>query len=299
MAGIPGAVRLVSVTVTRYRVIIEITEGMAVIIAFSLLLFLALLFALSLRGRTGHKGLAALRDWNYAHRGLHGEGKPENSMAAFRAALDSGYGIELDVRLMKDGTLAVIHDSSLKRTAGVDVRIHDLTAEDLADYRLEGTQERIPTLPQVLELFSGKAPMIIELKLGGDEYAELTRRVCEALEGYSGPYCIEAFEPKCLCWLRKNRPDIIRGQLAANYAKNKYIKVPWLKKLALTWNVCNFLTKPDFIAYRFSERNNPGLLLCRKLWKIQGVAWTLRDPKDHATAVKEGWIPIFENYHPQ
>ena len=268
------------------------------IIGLLILVLLAVLFLLSLQGRTGHKNLAALRGWNYAHRGLHGEGKPENSMAAFRAALEKGYGIELDVRLMKDGNLAVIHDSSLKRTAGADMRIQNLTIEDLPNYRLEGTDEVIPTLQQVLELFSGKAPMIIELKLAGDEYAELAMRVCDALEGYSGPYCIEAFEPKCLRWLRQNRPDIIRGQLAANYAKNKYMKVPWLKKLALTWNLCNFFTRPDFIAYRFSERKNLSVWLCRKLWKIQGVTWTLRDPADHSVAIEEGWIPIFESFNP-
>ena len=96
----------------------------------------------ALKGRTGHPGMEALKGWGYAHRGLHKEGIPENSVAAFRAALDKGYGIELDIHLMKDGNLAVIHDASLLRTAGVDVQIEDLTAEDLEDYRLEGTEEK-------------------------------------------------------------------------------------------------------------------------------------------------------------
>ena len=86
------------------------------IIGLLILVLLAVLFLLSLKGRTGHKNLAALRGWNYAHRGLHSEGIPENSMAAFKAALDHGYGIELDVHLLKDGNLAVIHDSLLNRT---------------------------------------------------------------------------------------------------------------------------------------------------------------------------------------
>ena len=102
-------------------------------------------YILSTQGRTGHPGLAALRGWNYAHRGLHDETKPENSMAAFRAALEHGYGIELDIHLMKDGNLAVIHDCSLERVAGADVKITDLTAEDLPNYRLCGTDETIPS----------------------------------------------------------------------------------------------------------------------------------------------------------
>lgn len=259
---------------------------------------LALLFVLSQMGRTGHKGLAALRGWNYAHRGLHGEGKPENSMAAFRAALDNGYGIEFDVHLMKDGNLAVIHDSSLKRTAGKDVRIEDLTLDSLSDYPLEGTQEIVPTFQQVLELFSGKAPLIIELKPERGNIAALSRAVCDALEGYSGAYCIESFDPRCVRWLRLNRPEIIRGQLAENFLKSKASTIPFVLKLAMTLNLPNFLTRPDFVAYKFADRNNLSIWLCRKLWKIQGVTWTLRDPSDHVAAVAEDWIPIFENYNP-
>ena len=129
------------------------------------IIFIALfaLYVLSLRCRRGNPQLQKLRLWAYAHRGLHGKGVPENSMAAFRLALEKGYGIELDVHLMADGNLAVIHDASLLRTAGADVQIEDLTLKDLSKYRLEGTQEQIPLFSDVLKLFDGKAPMIIEL----------------------------------------------------------------------------------------------------------------------------------------
>jgi len=259
---------------------------------------LAALFLLSQMGRTGHKGLSALRGWNYAHRGLHGEEMPENSMAAFRAALEHGYGIEFDVHLMKDGKLAVIHDSSLKRTAGTDVLIEDLVLEDLPNYFLEGTKEIIPTLQQVLKLYSGKAPLIIELKTERGNFADLSQAVCNALDGYSGPYCIESFDPRCIRWLRLNRPDIIRGQLAENFLKSKSSNIPKFLKLAMTLNLPNFLTRPDFVAYKFADRRNLSVWLCRKVWKIQGVTWTLRDPADHLTAVAEDWIPIFEHYNP-
>ena len=126
------------------------------------------LYILSTQGRTGHPGLSALQGWKYAHRGLHDTDKPENSMAAFRAALENGYGIELDIHLMKDGNLAVIHDTTLIRTTGAEGKITDLTVEDLANYHLNGTDETIPTFRQVLDLFDGKAPLIIELKADDD-----------------------------------------------------------------------------------------------------------------------------------
>ena len=255
------------------------------------------LYVLSTQGRNGHPGLAALRGWNYAHRGLHGEGRPENSMAAFRAALDHGYGIELDIHLMKDGNLAVIHDTSLKRTAGTDVKITDLCVEDLENYRLEGTEEQIPLFSQVLELFAGKAPLIIELK--SDHNApELVAAAVKIMEGYEGPYCMESFDPRCIMELKKQAPQIIRGQLTMDYFKETKSPLSKALKWALTQHAENFLTKPDFVACRFSDRNVLGSRLARKFWGIQGVTWTLRSKEDFDTAVAEGWLPIFENFIP-
>lgn len=257
-----------------------------------------LLFLLSLSGRRGHPGLSSLRGWSYAHRGLHGNGVPENSMAAFRAALDAGYGIELDVHLMRDGELAVIHDPSLKRTAGADVQIEDLTTADLASYPLEGTQETIPTFRQVLELYAGKAPLIIELKPERGNHAALAEAVCKMLADYSGAYCIESFDPRCVYWLRKNRPEVIRGQLTEDFLHNPRSTLPWAIKFALTHQIINFLTQPDFIAYKFADRNTLSVKLCRDFWGIQGVTWTLRTQDEYHTAVEEKWIPIFESFTP-
>ena len=265
-----------------------------VLIIFAILV---VLFFFSLMGRRNHPGLAALRGWAYAHRGLHSDGVPENSMAAFKKALDNGYGIELDIHLMKDGNLAVIHDASLKRTAGAAVNIEDLTAEDLSQYRLEGTDEPIPLFKDVLAMFEGKAPMIVELK-AVNNFAELCHAACAMLEKYNGIYCLESFDPRCIIWLKKNRPELIRGQLAENFIMNPKSKIPFMLKLAMSWNLGNFLSRPDFIAYRYADRNHFSVYLCRKLWKLQGVSWTIRTKEEYDIAVKEGWIPIFENFIP-
>lgn len=268
-------------------------------IPFLIVLFiLAALYVLSLMGRKNHPGLAALRGHRYAHRGLHGNGVPENSMHAFRLALEKGYGIELDIHLMQDGKLAVIHDASLKRTAGSDVKIEDLTAEDLAAYRLEGTDEQIPLFSQVLELFAGKAPLIVELKAERNNHAALCKAACDLLDSYDGPFCLESFDPRCTAWLKKNRPELIRGQLTENFLAAKNSPLPWAIKFALTTQILNFLILPDFIAYKFADRKRLGNFLCRKFWGVQGVTWTIRNQEDFDTAVKEGWLPIFEYFNP-
>lgn len=264
----------------------------------TVILVILALYVFSLRGRSGHPGMEKLRGWSFAHRGLHCDGIPENSLSAFRNALEHGYGVELDVHLLADGNLTVMHDYSLKRTVGADVSVESLTTQQLADYRLLDCGEPIPTLSQVLALFDGKAPLIIELKATTENYAALCRAACEALEGYSGDYCIESFDPRCIVWLKKNRPDIIRGQLAENFFASKSSMLNSFLKFTMTLMLGNFLSRPDFIAYKFSDRKNPGVFLCRKLWQVQGVSWTLKTPQEYDVATKEGCIPIFEGFEP-
>ena len=270
----------------------------ALLIILALFAVLFILYVLALRCRRGHKQLAALHGWSYAHRGLHGNGVPENSMQAFRLALEGGYGIELDIHLMADGNLAVIHDSSLKRTAGADVKIEDLTLEDLKNYFLKGTQEHIPLFKDVLDLYQGKAPLILELKAGAGNHAALANAVCKLMDSYPGDYCLTSFDPRIVYWLRKNRPELCRGQLGENYFANPKSKLAWPLKFVLTHQLENFLVIPDFVSYRFGDRKTLSNWLVRKLWGAPGVTWTVTSNADYEKAVAEGWIPIFEGFRP-
>ena len=263
----------------------------------AIIIVLVGLFLFVIKGRHGHKGILALQKWYYAHRGLHSKDVPENSLAAFAAAKEAGYGIELDIHLMKDGNLAVIHDASLKRTAGADVKIEDLSAKDLDNYSLEGSSERIPLFSDVLSLINGEVPLIVELKSVDNNYAALCKAACDMLGDYHGLYCMESFDPRCILWLRKNRKDIIRGQLAYNMFRVN-AKIPAYMKFCLRHNLANVFTRPDFIAYGFQDRKVFSNVLCRKIWKMPYVAWTLRSQDEFETAVAEGWIPIFENIKP-
>ena len=257
---------------------------------------LSALYILSMQGRTGHPMLSSLQGWKYAHRGLHDAQKPENSMAAFRAALEKGYGIELDIHLLKDGNLAVIHDTSLLRTTGKEGKITDLTTEELANYRLENTEETIPSFRQVLDLFAGKAPLIIELK-ADDNAQALVDAAVKAMEGYEGPYCMESFDPRCIHILKKMYPHIIRGQLTEDFFHSES-KLPAPLKWMMKHQVLNFLTLPDFVAYNYRDLDAISNTIVRKFWGVAGVTWTLRTQEEFDDATRKGWIPIFENFNP-
>lgn len=268
------------------------------LIVLGIVIILFVLYVLSTYCRHGHKGLEMLRGWSYAHRGLHGNGIPENSLAAFSEAVKAGYGSELDVHLLADGELAVIHDSLLLRTTGAQGRIEDLTVDQLGNYYLEGTDQTIPLLSQVLGLYAGSAPLIVELKPVGDNVDALCKKTCELLDNYNGVYCVESFDPRCVHWFRKNRPEIVRGQLTENFFKSQTSKLPAVLKFALKAQIFNFLTRPDFVAYKYADRKVFSNFLCRRIWGAEGVSWTLETQEEYNTAVKEGWIPIFENFRP-
>lgn len=266
-------------------------------VLFLILPVLLFIYLFSTCCRRGHPEIKNLQGWKYAHRGLHDEQSPENSLSAFRKARDNGYGVELDVHLLADGNLAVIHDSQLKRMTGFDGKVEDLTTEQLKSSRLTGTEETIPEFRQVLDLYNGRAPLIVELKVSGNNYAELCRKACKMLDNYKGVYCMESFDPRCVWWLKKNRPNVIRGQLTENYFKRNS-KLPVVLKFLLTHQMLNFVTKPDFVAYRYEDCATFSYWITRKLWKVPGVAWTLVNREDYDRAVEAGLIPIFENFLP-
>lgn len=248
--------------------------------------------------RNGHKAWGVLSRYHYAHRGFHGEGRTENSMAAFRAAVEHGFGAELDVHLMKDGNLAVIHDSSLKRTANADVCIEDLTKEELAAYALHNG-EPIPLLEEVLELFKDKTPLIVELKAEKGNYDALSAAVAKRLDTYEGDFCIESFDPRVVRWFRKNRPEVCRGQLSYNFMKDKKTKLSCWEKFLLSKLWVNFLGCPDFVAYGFFDRKDLSLRFCKDVLKTRIVYWTLHNQKGMDEALRLGGICIFEDFVPE
>lgn len=232
---------------------------------------------------------------DYAHRGLHDGNKgdtPENSLLAFKKAVDAGYGIELDVQLSRDGVVMVFHDYTLTRMTGIEGKICELDASELQALTLASSEQKIPTLKEVLSLVDGKTPLLIELK--GESFdSSLCPAVAKLLEDYNGDYCIESFNPLLIKNMRKLIPDAYYGQLYTNVIREKK-KVSALN-IILTLMGFNFLARPDFIAYDIKVRSSFPVMLTTKLYKCEKFIWTARSKAEYDTAHALGEHPIFEN----
>ena len=244
-------------------------------------------------GRRDREQRAPFMGRNYAHRGLHRIDKsvPENSIPAFEAAARIGYGVELDLHLTRDGEVVVFHDDDLKRLCGADVRVEELTLEELRAYRLCGTQYGIPTFKEVLAAIDGRCPMIVELKQTARR-RELCRKSYELLREYKGRWCMESFDPRMVLWYRVHAPEALRGQLSTRMSELRKSTGP-VQAFILSRLFLNFLTRPHFIAYEIGRKP-----LTVKLCEFMGamkVAWTSREWK---TEEKNDAV-IFQFYRPR
>lgn len=217
--------------------------------------------------------LRPFTDTPSAHRGLHGAGVPENSLAAFLAACDAGVGIELDLQPVGDDAVAVFHDYDLQRMCGVDGELAALDREGLRRLRLDGTDEHVPTLDEVLDLVDGHVPLALELKQPREAIAAeaLCRRVAALLDGYGGPVAVMSFDPVLLRWFARNRHPAPRVQLGATRRipdvaeKLDALGIPRWKELALSSLAVSLISTPTMVGYDVRALPHPAPTLARRL----------------------------------
>lgn len=153
---------------------------------------------------------AWLREVPLAHRGLHDRGdRPENSLAAFAAAAEAGYGVELDVMLSRDRVPVVSHDPTLERVAARPDRVSALTVAELASVTMGATREHVPTLAAALRQLPA-VPVMVEVKQPALRAGALEAAIASVLDAHPGPWCVASFNPATLRWFRRHRPDAIR-----------------------------------------------------------------------------------------
>ena len=228
----------------------------------------------------------------YAHRGLHDEEVSENSLTAFKKAKEAGFGVELDVQLTKDDVLVVFHDGNLKRMCGIDGELKNYTYEELCQYRLKNTGDKIPTFKEVLSLLEDM-DLICEIKgNNGNANYHICERTYEEIKDYKGKYMIESFSPLLIAWFKTHHPEIIRGQLSSGFRTNK--EEGPLINFCMRHLLFNVFSRPDFIAYKHADYKEFGLSVVRKLYKPFLVAWTARGPVELESAKKNFDAVIFE-----
>lgn len=230
--------------------------------------------------------LADLMARPFAHRGLHGPGAPENSLAAARAAMAGGFGMECDVRLSRDGIPHLFHDARLGRLTRRRGPFRALDAATIAKLRLKGSTEPVPRLTALLALAGTTMPLLIELKSDRDpgSCAHLCAAVARDLEGHTGPLAVMSFDPLVVRWFARHRPHLPRG-LVVSRGKRWRLFAWWREAWAI------LRTRPHFIAR--DVRDLPAVPRPARP-RLPLLCWTVRTPAERDRAARAGAQIIFE-----
>lgn len=213
-----------------------------------------------------------LARWEYAHRGLHSDGVPENSLKGARLAIEASMGIECDIQRSRDDRPMVIHDWELARLTGAEGFIAARTADELQQLTYLDCEERIATLTELLKLVAGRVPLLIEIKSkAGYDVARSCLVIAEALANYSGHFAVMSFDPRVARWFRRNSPETVCG-LVMREDEHGHTQKAWQRRLAY------WIAKPDFLAYHIAALPNRWVAGLRaKGTPI--LTWTVNSPE--------------------
>lgn len=218
----------------------------------------------------------------FAHRGLHGAGVTENSRTAFRAAIEAGHGIELDVQASADGEAIAFHDYVLERLTDAKGKLAEMSAEALTAIPLKGEREGLPTLAEILTLIDGRAPLLIEVKSPGRRVAALSGAVARALESYGGSVAVMSFNPAVPRWFARHSPHLLRGLVVTEEGKPQRNGLK--RRLSLWWS------RADFLGYDI--RDLPSRFASGSGLPV--ATWTVRTSAQSATAAAHADQIIYE-----
>lgn len=234
-----------------------------------------------------------------AHRGLHGPGVPENSLAAFRAAIEAGYGIELDVQHAAEGEPMVFHDYDLLRMAGSEGFIADTTTAELAKLRLGKTEESIPTLAEALRMIAGRAPLLIEVKDQdgrlGENIGDLQDRVASMLRPYEGPVAVMSFNPETVAAFSRASQKVAAGLVSCAFEEDDWPMLEAEDRDRLSALGDFDRSGAVFLSHDRRDLANPALLAL-KARGVPVLSWTVRSPEEEALARTVSDNITFEGY---
>jgi glycerophosphoryl diester phosphodiesterase len=221
----------------------------------------------------------------FAHRGLHGGAIPENSRAAFAAAIARGHGIECDIQPARDGIPFVFHDDRLDRLTGERGPFRARCARQIDQVTL-ANGETIPRLAEMLTLVAGQVPLLIEVKSSGRRIVRLCRAVAEALAGYGGPVAVMSFDPEVGHWFARHARGIVRGLVVTEEGKSG-------RRGGIERHLSLWRARPDFLAY--DVRDLPSRFAASQRARgLPVLTWTVRDAAARAVAAAHADEAIYE-----
>ncbi|WP_341898304.1 glycerophosphodiester phosphodiesterase [Ferrovibrio terrae] len=235
-----------------------------------------------------------------AHRGLHdiAKGVPENSLLAFRKAMEAGFAIETDVRITGDQQVVVFHDPDLTRLCGREGVVSRMPLAELKPLKLLGTAETVPSFRDLLDLVQGAVPLVVEIKKDkGEPVGTLETSVARMLQHYPGPFVVQSFNPRTVKWFEKNAPQIVRGQIATDLV-NMTKGLSWFTRLQLKRALMNGYGNPDFLAYDVRDLPSEITAAARRRG-LPLLSWTVRTPSERARAAAHADNVIFEDLSTQ
>ena len=240
-----------------------------------------------------------LTDNLIAHRGLHSETVPENTMAAFEAAIEAGYIIECDAQLTKDNQVVIHYDTNLSRMLGLDKKIGEVTYAELQNYTILGTDQKVPLLSDVLDLVNDQVPILVEIK-NDLAVGALEGAMVEVLKDYDGRFAVTAFNPYSLEYFKKKAPDMIRGQVSGHFIQTPEEiargdkPLVWYKKFMLSNLLMNFTSKPNFIIYEVNKTSFLRIMSI-KMMNVPLVGYTI-DNKEEYDQYRKDYNNLMVNF---
>lgn len=238
-------------------------------------------------------------EWLYAtpiaHRGLHSESIPENSLPSIAAAAKAGYITELDVQLTGDGVPVIVHDPHLERLAGVAAEVGSLSAEEVSRLRLGGSDHHIPTLVEGMEVLQGSPGVLVEIKPWGD-WRALLRATVQALTQARTPVAFQSFHPLVVKWLRTNQDFAPVGQIGGRL---RGIPLAPARKAATLVMPLNAYTRPDFYSVDVEGARSVAFRGWNAVQRRPTLIWTITSEQEHAEARRFGRNVIFEGFRPR
>jgi len=236
-----------------------------------------------------------------AHRGLHdaAAGVIENTAGAVRAAIDGGYGIEVDLQMSADGEAMVHHDDVLGRLTDGEGRLDRMTAAALQSVPFCNSAEPMLTLGELCDLVGGRVALVPELKSRFDGDGRLPARVAAILAGYRGPVAPMSFDPMQLNVLRHKSPRLPRGIVAAKYRPHPYWDrmPPWLR-YGMGSLLPSLTARPHFVAYAVGDLPAVAPVAARRILSLPLLTWVVRTPTERARADRYADQMIFEGFRP-